>query len=119
MRWCRRRGAIKGMALLYDVMLLLLLYVYVILVENERVMMERTGEDCSNAVNVGGAAGLVELTTTMGTFTVEVYAQHVPKTAKNFIELSKKGYYNGTTVRVASRKFEQKLKNNQRLPGHY
>jgi peptidyl-prolyl cis-trans isomerase-like 1 len=38
----------------------------------------------------------VELQTTIGSFEVELYTDHAPKTCKNFIELSKRGYYNGT-----------------------
>lgn len=38
----------------------------------------------------------VELQTTIGTFEVELYTDHAPKTCKNFIELTKRGYYNGT-----------------------
>lgn len=44
------------------------------------------------------AAPRVELQTSMGTFTVELYVNHAPKTAKNFMELSSRGYYNGTVV---------------------
>jgi len=39
-------------------------------------------------------APLVSVETTIGTFTVELYYKHAPKTCKNFLELSKKGYYN-------------------------
>eukprot|EP00959_Pyramimonas_sp_CCMP1952_P386742 8105143-Pyramimonas_sp.AAC.3 len=39
-------------------------------------------------------APLVLVETTMGNFTVELYYKHAPKTCKNFLELSKKGYYN-------------------------
>mmetsp|Transcript_7760 Transcript_7760/g.15862 ORF Transcript_7760/g.15862 Transcript_7760/m.15862 type:complete len:169 (-) Transcript_7760:63-569(-) len=39
-------------------------------------------------------APLVSVETTMGNFTVELYYKHAPKTCRNFIELSKKGYYN-------------------------
>merc|ERR1711871_1568347 len=38
----------------------------------------------------------VELKTSMGTFTVELYHKHAPKTCKNFYELSRRGYYDGT-----------------------
>lgn len=40
----------------------------------------------------------VEIKTSMGTFVVEIYESHVPKTAKNFIELARRGYYDGTIV---------------------
>ena len=44
------------------------------------------------------AAPRVEVKTTVGTFIVELYANQAPKTCKNFIELSKRGYYDGTIV---------------------
>jgi peptidyl-prolyl cis-trans isomerase-like 1 len=43
-------------------------------------------------------APLVSVETTIGTFTVELYYKHAPKTCKNFLELSKKGYYNNVVV---------------------
>lgn len=48
----------------------------------------------------------VELQTTIGSFVVELYVDHAPRTCKNFLELSKRGYYNGTrfhrVIRVSS-----------------
>jgi peptidyl-prolyl cis-trans isomerase-like 1 len=44
-------------------------------------------------------APLVQIDTAMGSFTVELYYKHAPKTVKNFQELSKRGYYDGTVVR--------------------
>jgi peptidyl-prolyl cis-trans isomerase-like 1 len=41
-------------------------------------------------------AQYVEIETTLGTFTVELYTAHAPKTTKNFYELAKRGYYDGT-----------------------
>ncbi|XP_044156612.1 peptidyl-prolyl cis-trans isomerase-like 1 [Bufo gargarizans] len=38
----------------------------------------------------------VSLDTSMGTITVELYWDHAPRTCKNFAELSRRGYYNGT-----------------------
>ena len=38
----------------------------------------------------------VTLHTNHGDITLEVFADKVPKTAKNFVELAKKGYYDGT-----------------------
>jgi len=38
----------------------------------------------------------VVLDTSMGTFTLELYWDHAPKTCKNMVELVKKGYYDGT-----------------------
>ncbi|CAI5468128.1 unnamed protein product, partial [Closterium sp. Yama58-4] len=32
----------------------------------------------------------------MGQITVELYHKHAPKTCRNFLELSRRGYYNGT-----------------------
>lgn len=40
----------------------------------------------------------VELHTTLGSFTVELYHQHAPRTARNFLELSRRGFYDGCTV---------------------
>lgn len=40
----------------------------------------------------------VELQTTLGTFTVELYDRHAPRTCNNFAQLAAKGYYNGTLV---------------------
>jgi peptidyl-prolyl cis-trans isomerase-like 1 len=47
------------------------------------------------------AAPQVEIKSSMGTFVVELYINHAPKTCKNFIELSKRGYYDGTIVRYS------------------
>ena len=40
----------------------------------------------------------VELKTSMGTIEVELYVKHAPRTCKNFVELARRGYYNGTIV---------------------
>lgn len=45
---------------------------------------------------MGEEAPRVEVKTTMGTFVLEMYVNHAPKTCHNFIELSRKGYYDGT-----------------------
>ena len=37
----------------------------------------------------------------MGSFEVELYVKHAPRTCKNFLELAKRGYYNGTIVSPA------------------
>ncbi|UPQ99435.1 cyclophilin-type peptidyl-prolyl cis-trans isomerase [Chloropicon primus] len=42
-------------------------------------------------------SGYVRVETTMGGFEVEVYNKHAPKTANNFVQLAKRGYYDGTT----------------------
>ena len=39
----------------------------------------------------------VTVNTTMGSFTVELYPTHAPKTVQNFVELSRRGYYDNTT----------------------
>ncbi|XP_036178138.1 peptidyl-prolyl cis-trans isomerase-like 1 [Myotis myotis] len=38
----------------------------------------------------------VYLETSMGTIVLELYWKHAPKTCKNFAELARQGYYNGT-----------------------
>jgi cyclophilin family peptidyl-prolyl cis-trans isomerase len=38
----------------------------------------------------------VTLHTSHGDITLEIFADKVPKTAKNFVELAKRGYYDGT-----------------------
>lgn len=38
----------------------------------------------------------MQIDTSMGSFTVELYYKHAPKSCKNFEELAKKGYYDGT-----------------------
>lgn len=40
----------------------------------------------------------VELQTTLGTFTVELYNRHAPRTCQNFAELARRGYYNNTVA---------------------
>lgn len=40
----------------------------------------------------------VEIQTTMGSFIVELYVDHAPKTCRNFKELAAKGYYDKTQV---------------------
>jgi hypothetical protein len=43
-------------------------------------------------------APIVQVDTSMGSFEVELYHRHAPKTVKNFLELCKRGYYDGTKV---------------------
>lgn len=38
----------------------------------------------------------VVLETSLGPIIIELYFNHAPKTCKNFLELSKSGYYSGT-----------------------
>ena len=46
----------------------------------------------------GGVAPLVVLETNMGQIVIELYSKHCPRTVNNFVELSRKGYYNGIRV---------------------
>ncbi|KAL6758000.1 cyclophilin-type peptidyl-prolyl cis-trans isomerase [Haematococcus lacustris] len=47
----------------------------------------------------------VQVDTTMGTFVVELYYKHAPQTTKNFEELAKRGYYDGTIFHRIIRDF--------------
>lgn len=47
----------------------------------------------------------VQVDTSIGSVTVELYYKHAPKTCKNFLELSKKGYYDGTVFHRIIRDF--------------
>lgn len=38
----------------------------------------------------------VKVETTLGNFELELYTNHAPKTCKNFVELSRQGYYDNT-----------------------
>ncbi|XP_060958470.1 peptidyl-prolyl cis-trans isomerase CYP18-2 isoform X1 [Cannabis sativa] len=40
-----------------------------------------------------GGAPEVTLETSMGAFTIELYYKHSPRTCRNFLELSRRGYY--------------------------
>ncbi|XP_031504878.1 peptidyl-prolyl cis-trans isomerase CYP18-2 [Nymphaea colorata] len=51
-----------------------------------------------------GEAPQVVLETSMGPITVEMYHKHAPKTCRNFMELSRRGYYNNV-------KFHRVIKN--------
>lgn len=44
----------------------------------------------------------VEIKTSIGSFVVELYTAHAPRTCKNFLELAKRGYYNNTVVSEAT-----------------
>ncbi|XP_044490369.1 peptidyl-prolyl cis-trans isomerase CYP18-2-like [Mangifera indica] len=46
--------------------------------------------------NAGGDPPEVTLETSTGSFTVELYYKHAPRTCRNFIELSRRGYYDNT-----------------------
>jgi cyclophilin family peptidyl-prolyl cis-trans isomerase len=45
-----------------------------------------------------GDAPRVSIKTSMGSFEIELYVKHAPRSCKNFMELAKRGYYNGTIV---------------------
>ena len=48
---------------------------------------------------------IVDVETTIGTFSVELYVNHAPKTCRNFLELARIGYYNGTIFHRIIRDF--------------
>ncbi|XP_046390908.1 peptidyl-prolyl cis-trans isomerase-like 1 [Ischnura elegans] len=48
---------------------------------------------------------LVHVQTTMGDFVLELYWNHAPLTCKNFAELARRGYYNGTKFHRIIRDF--------------
>ena len=58
-------------------------------------------DGAGNAQNSGGmkkmANRIAVFTTNRGTFEVELFEDKAPITAKNFIDLSEKGFYNGVT----------------------
>ncbi|KEZ42785.1 Peptidylprolyl isomerase [Scedosporium apiospermum] len=41
---------------------------------------------------------IVAIETSMGTFTLELYTDHAPKTCENFSSLARRGYYNNTPI---------------------
>ena len=43
-------------------------------------------------------AAYVELETSLGAITLELYTRHAPKACENFLLLSRRGYYNGVPV---------------------
>jgi len=47
----------------------------------------------------------IQFDTSMGSFTVELYYKHAPKTTRNFEGLAKKGYYDGTAFHRVIRDF--------------
>lgn len=50
-----------------------------------------------------------QIDTTMGTFTVELYYKHAPRTVENFLKLADKGYYDGTIFHRIIRDFSEHL----------
>jgi peptidyl-prolyl cis-trans isomerase-like 1 len=61
---------------------------------DERALNENYNARLHSALNPPGAP-LVLFETTLGNVEVELYYLHAPKTAQNFFELAKKGYYDG------------------------
>ena len=47
----------------------------------------------------------IQLETTLGTITIELYAAHAPKTTDNFRQLVQRGYYDGTPFHRVIRDF--------------
>ncbi|KAK9834163.1 hypothetical protein WJX81_004304 [Elliptochloris bilobata] len=47
----------------------------------------------------------VEIKTSIGSFVVELYTAHAPRSCKNFLELARRGYYNNTVVHRVIRDF--------------
>lgn len=47
----------------------------------------------------------VTLETTAGAFTVELYYEHAPKTCTNFVQLARRGYYDGVAFHRVIRDF--------------
>lgn len=50
-----------------------------------------------------------QIDTTMGSFTVELYYKHAPRTVENFTKLADKGYYDGTIFHRIIRDFSESL----------
>lgn len=48
---------------------------------------------------------IVDIETTVGSFSVELYVNHAPKTCRNFLELCRIGYYNDTIFHRIIRDF--------------
>lgn len=55
------------------------------------------GADAGDDTSAIAPAPTVTFETNVGTFTLELYYRHAPRTCKNFYELSRRGYYTGTT----------------------
>jgi peptidyl-prolyl cis-trans isomerase-like 1 len=47
----------------------------------------------------------IQLETTLGTITIELYTTHAPKTTENFRQLAQRGYYDGTPFHRVIRDF--------------
>ena len=60
------------------------------------------------------AAPRVALSTSAGDFVVELYVNEAPQTCHNFMELAKRGYYDGTKVSELKWREERKRRREQR-----
>ena len=58
--------------------------------------MPRVGRTAAAVAMAQQPVPEVQINTTMGSFTVELYPSFAPKTCKNFEELARRGYYDGT-----------------------
>ncbi len=56
-------------------------------------------------MNAASANDHVVVQTTLGTFEIELYNNDAPKTVKNFVELTKRGFYDGILVHRIARDF--------------
>lgn len=54
---------------------------------------------------MGSNGDSVVLETSMGAITVELYSKHAPRTCRNFLELSRRGYYNGVKFHRVIKEF--------------
>jgi len=64
--------------------------------ETEVAETEKALEEVEKLEAEGNMNSVIELETTMGVMKVKLYDDKAPKTAKNFIDLVEKGYYDGT-----------------------
>ena len=62
------------------------------------VEARRQGHEMQQQTASSSASPPVEVTvnTSMGSFTIELYPSFAPRTCQNFVELAKRGYYDGT-----------------------
>ena len=64
-------------------------------------MVSRKSDGMS--VSAPSAPTYVQIETSAGSIELELYADRAPRTVYNFVELSKLGYYDGTTFHSATR----------------
>ncbi|KAF4532152.1 hypothetical protein B566_EDAN015303, partial [Ephemera danica] len=68
-------------------------------------MMAMTSTQATGIPDSSWQPSFCTFETTMGEFTVELYWKHAPRTCRNFAELSRRGYYNGTKFHRIIRDF--------------